>query len=260
MSLSVVIIAKNAADKIKEAIESAKPIAKEIIVLEGGSIDNTVALSKKLGARVVKQKDPKSRNFAMWRNEGMAAAKGEWVLYLDHDEQIIPELASEIRKIINHQPLFINHFFAAYAIPRLNIILGKKMRFGGWYPDYQQRLFLKSAFIKWVYPLHEEPRYKGEMGYLKKNLLHHKHDNISEMVEKTNIWSETEARLLLEANHPPMAWWRFWRIMATELIDRLILKGGILDGTAGIIYSIYQMWSRFITYAKLWEMQKTKRK
>ena len=259
MSLSVVIIAKNAADKIKEAIESAKPIAKEVIVLEGGSIDNTVTIARKAGARVVKQKNPNSRNFAQWRNEGMEAAKGNWVLYIDHDERVTPELASEIKKIVNHQPLITDHKIVAYAIPRLNIILGKKMKHGGWYPDYQQRLFLKSAFTKWVNPLHEEPRYKGEMGYLKKDLLHHKHDNISEMVEKTNIWSETEARLLLEANHPPMVPWRFFRIMITEFVDRAILKGGILDGQAGIIYSIYQMWSRFITYAKLWEMQLNKR-
>lgn len=255
MKLSVVIIAKNAADKINVAIESVKSIALEVIVLDGDSTDNTVQISKNLGARIVKQKDSLSRNFAQWRNEGMVAARGDWVLYLDYDEKITPELAREIKSIIIREPLIVRHKIVAYAIPRLNVIFGREMRYGGWYPDYQQRLFLKSNFIKWVGLLHEEPRFKGELGYLKKNMIHYKHDNFSEMIEKTNQWSETEAKLLMEANHPPVVWWRFWRIMITEGVYRLIIKRGIFDGQVGIIYSIYQMWSRFLTYAKLWEMQ-----
>ena len=79
------------------------------------------------------------------------------------------------------------------------------------------------------------------------------------MVEKTNKWSEIEAKLLFEAGHPKMSWWRFFRIMATELWYRLIRLKGFLDGVEGVIYAIYQMWSKFITYGKLWEMQ-TERK
>ena len=75
------------------------------------------------------------------------------------------------------------------------------------------------------------------------------------MVEKTNKWSETEAKLLYDANHPPMKWWRFARIMLTEIWLRLIKSKGYKDGAEGIIYSFYQVWSRFLTYAKLWEMQ-----
>ncbi|MDO8452505.1 MAG: glycosyltransferase family 2 protein [bacterium] len=253
MSLSVVIIAKNAADKIAEAIASAKKVADEIIVLEGGSTDNTVAISQKLGARVVKQKDPNSRDFSQWRNQGMEEAKGNWLLYLDHDERLSPELIEDISRITKE----VKPYEIAFAIPRLNIILGKKMKHGGWWPDYQVRLFYKPALKKWEGELHERPRFYGEMGHMPEDayIIHLKHDNISEMVEKTNVWSETEAKLLYDSGHPLMSWWRFWRIMATELIDRLILKGGILDGTAGVIYSIYQMWSRFLTYAKLWEMQ-----
>jgi hypothetical protein len=75
------------------------------------------------------------------------------------------------------------------------------------------------------------------------------------MVKKTNKWSEIEAKMLFDSNHPRMTWWRFFRIMATELWHRLIMKKGFLDGVEGVIYAIYQMWSKFITYAKLWELQ-----
>jgi glycosyltransferase involved in cell wall biosynthesis len=251
MKISVVIIARNAAGKIEEAIRSAKPIADEIIVLEGRSTDNTVEIAGREGARVVRQL---GKNFSEWRNQGMETAKGEWVLYLDHDEKITQELAKEIKNVIS------NSSFVAFAIPRLNIIFGKPMRHGGLYPDYQQRLFLKRGFKKWVNELHEEPRYEGRMSHLKNHMIHNKHDNISEMIDKTNEWSVVEAKLLLGSGHPKMSWWRFFRIMLTELWDKLIVKGELLDGTAGIIYAIYQMWSRFITYAKLWEMQNSKSK
>ena len=95
------------------------------------------------------------------------------------------------------------------------------------------------------------------IGLLLKNpLTHLKHDNLEEMVEKTNKWSEVEAKLLFNSGHPKMSWWRFWRIMFTELMYRLVSLRGFMDGTTGIIYAIYQMWSKFLTYAKLWEMQR----
>jgi hypothetical protein len=80
------------------------------------------------------------------------------------------------------------------------------------------------------------------------------------MVEKTNKWSEIEAKLLLESGHPKMVWWRFFRIMATEMWHRLIRLRGFLDGTEGVVYATYQMWSKFVTYGKLWEMQLEKKK
>lgn len=245
--ISVVIIVKNGAEKIEEALKSVKAIASEIIVLDDNSTDDTVKISKKYGASIIKQT---GCGYAEKRNLGIREAKNDWIFYLDFDEVITPELATElldVTKIGEH---------SAYAVPRKNIILGKWMKHGGWYPDYVERLFKKKSLEKWVGELHERPVYSGTLGYLTNPLLHIKENNLSEMVKKTNKWSKVEANLLFEANHPNMSPWRFLRIMMTEIFDRLIFKKGLLDGSEGIIYSIYQMWSRFISYAKLWEKQR----
>ncbi len=80
------------------------------------------------------------------------------------------------------------------------------------------------------------------------------------MVNKTNTWSDTEAKLRLEAKHPQITWWRFPRVMTTAFVDSFFRQKGYKAGTAGIIESIYQSFSMFITYAKLWEMQEEKKK
>lgn len=252
MKLSVVIIAKNEAPKIGEALDSVKGLADEVIVLDGMSTDATPIIAKKAGARVIQQKGD---NYSDWRNQGARVAKGEWLFYPDADERVTPGLKEEIKEIVSNEAMK-QLSYGAYAIPRRNIILGREMRHGGWWPDYVKRLFKKEALKGWKGELHEEPIFAGEMEHLKEPLLHIKHDNLSEMIEKTNRWSVIEARLLYKSSHPQMSWWRFTRVMATELWYRLVVKAGFLDGTAGIIYAIYQMWSKFVTYGKLWEMQR----
>lgn len=248
MNLSVVIITKNSADKIENCLESTKSITNDILVIDGGSIDETVKIAERHSARVIKQV---GKGYSDWRNQGIKEVKGEWIFYLDSDERVTPELAREIKSLITGHKLA----FFAYAIPRRNTILGNEMKHGGWWPDYVKRLYKKSALKKWVGDLHEEPVFEGKMGHLKNPMIHLKHDNLSEMIEKTNKWSEIEAKLLFDANHPKMSWWRFFRIMLTEFWYRIVIKKGFMDGVEGIIYAIYQMWSKFITYAKLWEMQ-----
>lgn len=247
MSLSVVIITRNSADKVGDCLKSVENLADEILVIDGNSTDGTVEIARKYCARIVRQR---GNGYSDWRNQGIKEARSEWIFYLDSDERVTPELSKEIEQELN------SPHYNAYAIPRRNIILGKEMRHGGWWPDYVKRLYKKSALRKWVGELHEEPVFEGNMGHLEEPMIHLKHDNLSEMVEKTNNWSEIEARLLLEAGHPPMSWWRFFRVIKTELLYRLIIKRGLLDGAEGIIYSIYQAWSKFVTYAKLWEIQK----
>lgn len=254
MDISIIILTKNAADKLRECLKSVSGMG-EIIILDGGSTDGTLAIAKKYKAKITKQK---KGSYDTWRNQAKGVASGDWLFYIDPDERVTPELKNEIEKILNQKSEIINHF-AAYAIPRRNFVFDKELKHGGWYPDYVLRLMRKDKLIKWVGELHEQPQIKGEVGYLENAFIHLKENNLSDMVSKTNKWSGIEAKLLLDSGHPPMAWWRFIRPVVSEVFDRLIFKLGFLDGVEGIIFSVYQGYSRFATYAKLWEMQQNKR-
>jgi glycosyltransferase involved in cell wall biosynthesis len=188
--------------------------------------------------------------FADWRNEGAKRASNDWLFYVDTDEEVTPSLKQEIIKTLENK---IN--YSAFALPRKNILLGKEMHWGGWWPDYVLRLIKKNFLIKWKGELHEQPEIKGKVGKLREPLIHTSHRSLTEMVEKTNEWSEIEAKLLFNSGHPPMAWWRFFSVAFREFWYRGIVKLGFLDGIVGIIEIIYQMFSRMVTYAKLWEMQ-----
>lgn len=192
--------------------------------------------------------------FADWRNLGAKKANSDWLLYVDTDEEVTPELRKEILSAINHYPLTISHI-TAYAIPRKNIIFGKEMKHCGLWPDYVLRLIKKDSLIAWAGELHEQPKVKGKVGYLKKPLIHTKHKTLEEMVDKTNEWSEIEAKLMYKANHPKMNIIRFFSAMTREFWLRMIKQTAFLDGVEGVIYAIYQVFSKSISYAKLWEMQ-----
>lgn len=193
--------------------------------------------------------DATKKGFAYWRNEGARKAKGDWLLYLDTDEEITPALRKVIEEVTGSDE------FSAYAIPRRNFIFGKEMKHCGLWPDYVLRLINKDKFKGWYGELHEQPKIDGEICHLKEPLIHRKHKSLSEMVEKTNDWSEIEARLMFEAHHPPMNIFRFASAAFREFWKRMVMQAAFLDGTEGTIYGIYQVYSRLISYSKLWELQ-----
>lgn len=246
MKSSVIIITKNEEKMIKDCLESVK-WADEIIIVDSGSKDKTLEIARKYTNKIYTYK---KGSFSDWRNFGLEKAKGEWVLYIDADERITPALRTEIKyKILNIKNI------NAYAIPRRNVLLGKEIRYGGWFPDYVKRLFRRDKLLKWKGRLHEEPIFEGELDHLKEPMIHITHRNLSSMIEKTREWSKIEAELLYQAGHPPVTWWRLLRVMLTEFWYRGIKKQGWRDGTVGWIEIFFQMFSRFITYARLWERQ-----
>ena len=224
------------------------------IVLVGGNYDEDL-LKKCLDSvswcdEVVKVKTEDVKgSFSEWRNEGARVSKGDWLLYVDSDEEVTQELKEDILRAIDANE------FPAWAIPRRNKFLGHPMRWGGWYPDYVLRLMKKDSLKGWFGELHEQPLIDGEVGHLEKSLLHDSHRNLHDMVEKTNKWSEIEAGLLYKSGHPKMNFFRFCSAGFREFWKRGVVKLGFLDGTVGVIEVIYQVYSRLITYAKLWEKQ-----
>ncbi len=249
-NLSVIIISKNEEDKIKACLESVK-WAQQIILVNTGATDNTILIAKKYKAKIVNSITQKPE-FSKWRTDGLLAASGDWVFYLDTDERATPELRDEILSVVN------NKVFSGFEIPRRNFYLGKEMHYGGAWPDYVKRLFRREKIVRWERELHENPVLKGKMSRLQNPMIHITHRDLSSMVEKTRVWSKIEANLLFQAKHPPVTWWRILRIMLTEFWYRGIKLQGWRDGTVGWIELIFQVFSRFITYARLWEMQQDK--
>ena len=243
MKLSVVIIARNAENIIEHAIKSVD-FADEIIVIDNSSSDKTLEIAKKNKALVF---SCKTDSFSQLRNYGHEKAKGEWILYIDSDERITDELKKEIISVIK-----LDLDIVAYKIKRKNFYLGVHE----WpYVETMMRLFLNSKLKKWTGILHESPVVDGNVGVLNNFLLHYTHQNLSSMLTKTIEWSNYEAKLRFEANHPKMSWWRFPRVMLSAFLNSYIKQGGWRIGTVGLIESIYQAFSMFITYAKLWELQ-----
>ena len=248
MKPSVIIIAKNEEQMIGDCLRSVCQSADEIILVDSGSTDKTMEIAKKYSARIISLPTEKLE-FAKWRNAGLKAAKGDWVFYLDADERVTPELQKEIEKAIGDTK------YVTYAIPRRNYYLGRKMHYGGAWPDYVKRLFFKEKLRYWERELHENPVFDGEMGRLKNPIVHIAHRDLSLMVEKTREWSKIEAELLYKTGHPPVTWWRILRIMLSEFWLRGVKLQGWRDGTVGWIEIIFQMFSRFVTYGRLWELQ-----
>lgn len=243
--ITAVIIAKNQDKLIKQALESVM-FCDEIIVIDNGSEDKTKEIAKKY-AKVF---DYKTNSFSELRNFGLSKVETDYVLYLDTDERISEELKINIRKVLSKDPEY-----SGFKLLRKNYYLGSSKKNEWPYVEKLERLFIKEKLKKWEGELHESPVVEGKIGLLDGYILHFTHRDLESMLEKTINWSETEALLRYNSNHPKITWWRFPRIMITAFLNSYIRQRGYKAGTVGIIESMYQAFSAFITYAKLWEMQ-----
>jgi hypothetical protein len=118
------------------------------------------------------------------------------------------------------------------------------------------RLFKKDKLKQWKGELHETPIFDGEISKIDEGyILHFTHRDLESMLNKTIEWSTQEALLRYNSGHPKMTWWRFPRVMLTGFLGSYIGQGGYKAGATGVVESVYQAFSMFITYAKLWELQ-----
>ncbi len=246
MKISAVVIAKNAEDVIRECFSSLK-FCDEIIVVDNGSSDKTSDIAREFGAKVISEK---SADFSKLRNAGLKETSFDWILYIDSDERVPKELSEEILlKIKNPEEL------VAFRIKRKNYYLGS-LKLNEWpFKEKLERLFKKQYLKGWQGKIHESPIVEGEIGDLENCLLHFTHRDLSQMLTKTIEWSEIEADLRFKSDHPVMSWWRFPKVIFSAFFESYFKQGGYKAGTVGIIESIYQAFSAFITYAKLWEKQ-----
>ncbi|HCS78146.1 TPA: hypothetical protein DIV55_00195 [Patescibacteria group bacterium] len=249
MKLSAIILTKNETATIGDCLASLKDLqCDEILVIDDESTDQTVQIARAKKAQVYTHKKD---NFAEARNFAATKAKGDWLLYIDADERLSAVLVTEIKKTLEKKTNYV-----AYSLLRVNYYLGKR------WPKTEQlvRLLQKDKLIKWQGSVHETAEVNGEISALHEPLIHLTHRSLSEMVTNTIEWSQIEAELRFKAHHPPVTWWRIPRVMLPVFFDYYITQGGWQVGTVGLIESIYQAFSIFISYARLWEMQQKQTK
>lgn len=247
MKLSAIVITKNEEDRIKTCLESIK-WADEIIIIDNGSVDKTIEIAKNYTDKIFVSKD---LDFPSLRNKGMEKSTGDWILYIDADERILTPLKEELAQVIESTQ------HSAFAISRKNIIFGEEKKYGPFWPDWVIRLFKKSDFEKWAGKIHEQPKFKGDLGYSKNSLIHLTHRSLDQIVLKSLEWSKIEARLRLETHHPKMTGWRFLRIFISEAFNQGVLRRGFFNGTVGIMDSLLQAFSMYMTYVRLWQFQQS---
>lgn len=255
IKISGIVITKNAENLIADCLDSLF-FCDEIVIVDSKSEDRTREIAEKMGAKVFVHN---FQDFSEARNYGLEKAAGEWVIYVDSDERVTKELASSIKckalGIPLHSEASENNNFSAFRIKRKNFYFGNHE-----WPciEHLERLFKKNKLEGWHGKLHESPRVNGEIGELDGYLFHYTHRDLSSMVKKTIEWSKIEAELRYKNGHPKMTWWRFPRVMITAFLDSYVRQGGWKIGAVGLIESMYQSYSIFVTYARLWELQQKK--
>lgn len=254
-TLSVVLITLNEAPNLLRTLQSVS-WAQEIIVVDSGSTDETVAIARAAGARVFEEP---WKGFAAQKNSAIAHATCDWVLSLDADEEVSPQLAREVQALMAGVPAL-----NAYRIPRLNHFIGKPLRHGGYWPDPKLRMFKRGLARFAERAVHETMETIGPVGDLKGTLLHHCYPSITEYVEHMNRYSTLSAEMLLGAGRAPQSvaallWHAVSNPIATFLYN-YILRLGFLDGTEGLLqhlnHSIYIHWK----YAKAWQTWRSQRR
>ena len=245
--VTVTIITLDEAAHIADAIDSAA-WADEILVVDSGSVDDTLAIARAKGART------ESRAWTGYvdqKNFAAGLASHDWILSLDADERIPAALASEIRAVLSTEPPH-----AGYRVPRVTFHLGRWVRTTDFYPDYQTRLYDRRKARWQGRYVHESVTVDGQPGQLTQELEHYSYRDLSDHLDRINAYTTLAARQMHESGrrahavdlliHPPAAFLRNY-----------VLRRGFLDGMAGLVLSIVNAYSVFLKFAKLWELQGT---
>lgn len=244
--VSVILATFNEEINIKDCLESVK-WADEIVIVDGTSTDKTVAIAKKYTDKIFVRENPAM--FHINKQLAIDKATGDWILYLDADERISPELKKEILATLKKPTA------NGYWIPRRNIIFGKWIEHAGWYPDRQLRLFKKGEARLPCKSVHEQPVLKGKAGYLKKDLIHYNYRTVAQFVRKLNhLYTENDKNVFL-AQGKKISSLDAIRFPKDEFLKRFFLEKGYQDGLHGLVLSLLQAFSALILFAKVWENQ-----
>jgi glycosyltransferase involved in cell wall biosynthesis len=246
LPLSLVIIARDAAHELADCLASAA-FAAETIVVDSGSSDDTAAIAVRSGARVIERA---WEGFGPQKNFAVGEARHDWVLCLDADERVTPDLAAAIRALFatGGPPA------AAYSIAHRNRFLGRWLAHGEGYPDWNIRLFDRRR-ARWSADLvHEKVVANGPVSKLRGDLLHASAESIDTYIAKQNRYTTVQANLM-HARGERASIMQLALSPAARFLRFYVLRLGFLDGTAGFAHIAIGAFASFLKYAKLRALQ-----
>jgi glycosyltransferase involved in cell wall biosynthesis len=247
VDISAVIITYNEARRLEPALKSLSGVVSEIIVVDSFSSDDTLKVARRYTPRVFERK---WTNFADQKNFANNQASSPWILSLDADERLSPELREELLNFRKSEPAFF-----AYSMPRMVYYLGRWIRHSGWYPDRKVRLFRKDR-ARWEGDfVHEDLVVGGKIGKLRGPIHHFTYGSISEHVARINKFSDLGAQKLY-AGKKKCRLHHLLCLPFGRFVKSYFLKLGFLDGFPGIVISVLNGYSVFIRYSKLREIWK----
>lgn len=244
-TVAAILIVRNEAARLRGCLESVR-WADEIVVLDTGSTDETVAIAREFTGKV---HSAEFCGFGPLKNRALDLASCDWILSVDADERVTPELQREIAGVLRSDA---GH--AGYRIPRLSYLCGQPMRHGGWWPDDLARLVRRGQGRFTDVPVHEELVVRGSVGRLASPLLHDAYDSFEQVIEKLNRYSTLAAEKMHRAGKRAGVLtalvhgvWSFFRTYVLQL--------GLLDGRRGLILAVLNAEHSYYRYVKLWRMQ-----
>lgn len=244
--LSACIITLNEEDNIARCLRSLSFIS-EIILLDSGSTDQTLQIARDFPNVQIYQKE--FINYIDQKNYCMTLARNDWILFLDADEEVSGELKNEICSLsrIDWQTQ------AGFWIPRLTYYLGEWIYYGGWYPDYQMKLFRKSMGCFTGFLVHEQVKVIGKVKKLKFPILHYSYKNISDHLKFIDKYSTLFALEKYNQGKKSGVFFAFGKSIY-KFLYMYFIRLGFLHGRVGFIISVLGAYYNFLKYVKLFEL------
>jgi glycosyltransferase involved in cell wall biosynthesis len=247
--VSAYMITYNNEETIERALKTVT-WANEIVIVDSFSNDRTVEIGRKFTDKLFQRKWPGHRDQYQYAAD---LTTHEWIMFVDADEEVSPELAQEIREVLGGKVEGVDGFF----VYRRTLYLGRWIRYGGWYPDGEIRLYRRNKG-RWEGGLHARVVIEGTVRSLKNQYLHYTYRNISDQIQTIDKYSRIAAEDMVKQGerfslfkllfHPPF-----------RFIKEYFFKSGLRDGLPGFVIVISTMYYVFMKYAKLWELIRTQK-
>lgn len=270
-TLSIALATYNEQDNIVDCLKSLKGIATEVVVVDGSSTDQTRQLAKKHKAKVYKTTNKPI--FHINKNLAIKKCKGDWILQLDADERLTPELKEEIAQVLSGSYFGYTDWRSsqkyqadtppvAYWLKRRNYFLGHYFTKSGQYPDPVIRLFKRGFATLPAKSVHEQMKVNGPLAWLKSDLDHFATPTFSRYIQRENRYSSLTAQELKDGGVTinPFSFINFIFIKPLSTFLAIYLRHkGFQDGFSGFVFALFSGLHHALSYIKLWELKSSKR-